>query len=90
MWTHREYTSLSLRLDDYMVKAAETTFGEVDAILMLVEPLGKILPEDENVMERLKNVKTPVILVINKIDGFDEEKVLKTTEIFSKAIILRK
>ena len=52
---------------------------------MLVEPLGKILPEDENVMERLKNVKTPVILVINKIDGFDEEKVLKTTEIFSKA-----
>ena len=73
------------KLDDYMVKAAETTFGEVDAILMLVEPLGKILPEDENVMERLKNVKTPVILVINKIDGFDEEKVLKTTEIFSKA-----
>ena len=73
------------KLDDYMVKAAETTFGEVDAILMLVEPLGKILPEDENVMKRLKNVKTPVILVINKIDGFDEEKVLKTTEIFSKA-----
>ena len=68
------------KLDDYMVKAAETTFGEVDAILMLVEPLGKILPEDENVIERLKNVKTPVILVINKIDGFDEEKVLKTTD----------
>ncbi len=73
------------KLDDYMVKAAETTFGEVDAVLMLTEPLGKILPEDENIIERLKKVKTPVILVINKTDCFDEEKVLKTTEIFSKA-----
>jgi len=72
------------KLDDYMVKAAETTFGEVDAVLMLIEPLGKVLPEDENVLERLKKVKTPVILVINKTDCFDEEKVLKTTEIFSK------
>lgn len=73
------------KLDDYMVKAAETTFGEVDAVLMLTEPLGKMLPEDENIIERLKKVKTPVILVINKTDCFDEEKVLKTTEIFSKA-----
>ena len=68
-----------------MVKAAETTFGEVDAVLMLTEPLGRMLPEDENIIERLKKVKTPVILVINKTDCFDEEKVLKTTEIFSKA-----
>lgn len=73
------------KLDDYMVKAAETTFGEVDAVLMLTEPLGRMLPEDENIIERLKKVKTPVILVINKTDCFDEEKVLKTTEIFSKA-----
>ena len=73
------------KLDDYMVKAAETTFGEVDAVLMLTEPLGKMLPEDENIIERLKKVKTPVVLVINKTDCFDEEKVLKTTEIFSKA-----
>ena len=73
------------KLDDYMVKAAETTFGEVDAVLMLTEPLGRMLPEDENIIERLKKVKTPVVLVINKTDCFDEEKVLKTTEIFSKA-----
>lgn len=73
------------KLDDYMVKAAETTFGEVDAVLMLTEPLGRMLLEDENIIERLKKVKTPVILVINKTDCFDEEKVLKTTEIFSKA-----
>ena len=73
------------KLDDYMVKAAETTFGEVDAVLMLTEPLCRMLPEDENIIERLKKVKTPVILVINKTDCFDEEKVLKTTEIFSKA-----
>ncbi len=50
------------KLDDYMVKAAETTFGEVDAVLMLTEPLGRMLPEDENIIERLKKVKTPVIL----------------------------
>ncbi|MCJ7855874.1 GTPase Era [Lachnospiraceae bacterium NSJ-143] len=72
------------KLDDYMVKAAETTFGEVDAVLMLVEPLGRVLPEDENVLERLKRVKTPVILVINKTDSADEEKIFKTTDIFSR------
>ncbi len=73
------------KLDNYMIKAAETTFGEVDAVLMVTEPLGRILPEDENIIGRLKKIKTPVILIINKIDCFDEEKVLKTTEIFSKA-----
>ncbi len=71
------------KLDGYMLKAAANTFDEVDVILMLVEPLGRALPDDENIIERLKKVKTPVVLVINKIDCFDEEKVLKTTEVFS-------
>ena len=73
------------KLDDYMVKAAETTFSEVDAVLMLVEPLGRILPDDENVMERLKKTKTPVVLVINKTDTADEEKILPTIDVFSRA-----
>ena len=73
------------KLDDYMVKAAETTFSEVDAVLMLVEPLGRILPDDENVMERLKKTKTPVVLVINKTDTADEEKILRTVDVFSRA-----
>lgn len=73
------------KLDDYMVKAAETTFSEVDAVLMLVEPLGRILHDDENVMERLKKTKTPVVLVINKTDTADEEKILRTVDVFSRA-----
>lgn len=72
------------KLDNYMVKAAETTFGEVDAVLMLTEPQGRVHPSDEHIIERLKCVKTPVILVINKIDTSDEKKQLETAKAYNE------
>lgn len=59
-----------------MVKAAETTFGEVDAVLMLTEPLGRMLLEDENIVVSLKMIKHRLYLLINKTDCFEEEKIL--------------
>ncbi|MCI1959235.1 MAG: GTPase Era [Clostridia bacterium] len=73
------------KLDNYMVKAAETTFGEVDAVLMLTEPQGKVHPADAHILERLKNVKTPVILIINKIDTADEKRQLETAKAYNEA-----
>jgi len=71
------------KLDSYMLKAAETTFSEVDAVLMLTEPQGRVHPSDENVMAMLRKVKTPVILVINKTDTADEKKQLETAKAYS-------
>lgn len=51
-----------------MVNVAEHTLKEVDVILWLVEPATFIGAGERHIAEQLKNVKTPVILVINKID----------------------
>lgn len=56
------------KLGEYMVNVAEHTLKEVDVILWLVEPATFIGAGERHIAEQLKNVKTPVILVINKID----------------------
>ena len=68
------------KLGEYMVKAAENAMNEIDVVLMLIEPTEKVLEKDKYVIERLKNVKTPVILVINKIDTIEKEKLLQVID----------
>ena len=56
------------KLGEYMVSVAEHTLKEVDVILWLVEPTTFIGAGERHIAEQLNRVKTPVILVINKID----------------------
>lgn len=73
------------KLGEYMVKAATTTLNEVDAIFYLVEAdpfIGKL---DQEIIERLKTVNTPVFLCINKIDSVSKEIILQTIDVYSKA-----
>ena len=77
------------QLGDYMEKAAESSLDEVDVVLLLVEPKGKVTAEDEAIIKLLpKSVadggKSTVILVVNKIDSVPQEKVARTIEVFSK------
>ena len=58
----------SNKLGEYMVSVAEHTMQDVDVILWLVEPATFIGAGERHIAEQLKNVKTPIILVINKID----------------------
>lgn len=64
------------KLGDYMVKVAQHTLSEVDVILWLVEPSTFIGAGERHIIEQLKKVKTPVILVINKIDTVKREEIL--------------
>lgn len=73
------------KLGEFMVKQTDTTLNEVDAILMLIEPTERVLESDKYVIERLKKVKTPVILVINKIDTVEKEVLLKVMDMYSQA-----
>ena len=80
------------KLGNFMVKSAETTLNEVDSVLMLVEPNVKVPEMDLYIIDRLKSVKTPVVLVINKIDTVDEATIKQVRTIYSdlypfKAII---
>jgi GTPase len=65
------------KLGEYMVSVAERTLKEVDAILWLVEPTTFIGAGECYIIEKLSGVRTPVILVINKIDTVKKEEILK-------------
>lgn len=66
----------SNRLGEYMVSIAERTMNEVDIVLWLVEPSTFIGAGEQHIAEQLRKVKTPVFLVINKIDTVKKEEIL--------------
>ena len=66
------------KLGEYMVNVAERTLGEVDLILWLVEPTTYIGAGERHIADQLRKVKTPVILVINKIDKVKKEEILES------------
>ena len=70
------------KLGEYMVRIAERTLNEVDIILWLVEPSSYIGEGDMHILEKLKTTKTPVILVINKVDTIPKEEVLPLIDEF--------
>lgn len=70
------------RLGEYMVSVAEHTLKEVDVILWLVEPGTYIGAGEQQVLKSLSRVKTPVFLVINKIDMVKKEDIIKTIEAY--------
>lgn len=62
------------RLGEYMVKVANRTLEEVDLVLWLVEPTTFIGAGERSIAEQLQTCKKPVILIINKVDTVDKEK----------------
>lgn len=64
------------KLGEYMVMVAERTLSEVDVILWLVEPATFIGAGERHIAEQLSQIKTPVILVINKIDTVKKQEIL--------------
>jgi len=72
------------KLGEYMVNVAERTLGEVDVILWLVEPSNFIGAGEQHIIEQLKKVTTPVILIINKVDTVDKEKIIEYIDTYRK------
>lgn len=61
------------KLGEIMVKAATDAFSNVDLILFVVDSSRKIGPGDRRIMEDLRGYKTPIVLVINKIDQIEDK-----------------
>ena len=72
------------KLGEYMVNIARHSLDEVDVALWLVEPSTFIGAGERHIIEQLKKVKTPVILVINKIDMVKREEVLLFIDAYRK------
>ena len=74
------------KLGNYMVNVAERTMSEVDVILWLVEPTDYIGAGEQHIIEQLRKTKTPIILVINKIDTVKKEMLLTVIDQYSKQL----
>ena len=74
------------KLGEYMVNVAERTLNEVDAILWLVEPTTFIGAGERHIAEQLKKTKTPIILIINKVDTVDKKEIIKFMDAYRKVL----
>ena len=74
------------KLGQFMVSVAERTLNEVDVICWLVEPSTFIGATEQQIIEKLKKCKTPVILVINKIDTVKKEEILNFIDAYRKCL----
>ncbi|MBB6020524.1 GTP-binding protein Era [Paenibacillus sp. JGP012] len=72
------------KLGDYMNETALNTLGEVEAALFLIDASEGMGGGDRYIAEQLKSVRTPVILVMNKIDKIAPEALLPLIEEYRK------
>lgn len=72
------------KLGDYMVNIAQRTLTEVDVILWLVEPGAFIGAGERHIIGQLQKIKTPVILVVNKVDTVKREALLPCIDMYRK------
>ena len=74
------------KLGEYMVTVAECTLKEVDVVLWLVEPTTFIGAGERHIAEQLSRIRTPVILVLNKIDTVKKEEVLAFIDAYRRIL----
>ena len=73
------------RLGDYMVNVVRESVADVDCVLLLVEPIPSVGPQEEALIERLRQAKVPALLVINKIDTVDKAGLLEVMAVYAAA-----
>lgn len=65
-------------LGEFMVKTADTSMRDADAVVLVVDTGKEITSVEENVIDYLKKSDIPAILALNKIDMYDREQLAKT------------
>ena len=73
------------KLGDYMVNAVKDSIADVDLTLLVVEPIASVGQQEQLLLEELAAKRTPVILVINKIDTVEKDKLLEVIAAYSEA-----
>lgn len=73
------------RLGDYMVQVVNNTVSDVDAAVLLVEPVARIGIPEQMLLDQLKALSLPAVLVINKIDTVEKETLLAVIAAYTQA-----
>ena len=79
-------TKADSKLGEYMYSAAVDTLKTSDLVMWLIEPSTFIGAGERNILEVLSRAKVPVLLVINKSDTCDEDRLGKTAETYNAAL----
>ena len=77
------------KLGEFMVNQATDAFKNVDVVLFVVDESKKIGPGDRKIMEDLRNIKTPVVLVINKMDLIEESDLFNLMKLYNEEGIFK-
>ena len=72
------------KLGDYMVNTVRESIADVDATILVVEPIPSIGAQEEVLIERLQATRCPAILSINKIDTIEKDKLLEVIAVYSQ------
>ena len=72
------------KLGDYMVNTVRESIADVDATILVVEPIPSIGAQEEVLIERLQATRCPAILAINKIDTVEKDKLLEVIAVYSQ------
>lgn len=73
------------RLGDYMVNIVRESVTDVDCVLLMVEPVAAIGPQEQALIDRLRDAGAPAVLLINKIDTVDKARLLEVMALYSAA-----
>lgn len=73
------------KLGDYMVNVTRDSIADVDMTILMVEPIASIGQQEQALIEQLNAKKTPVVLVINKIDTVEKDSLLEVIAAYSQA-----
>ncbi len=72
------------KLGDYMVNAVKDSIADVDLTLLVVEPIASVGAQEEALIEQLTARHSRVVLVINKIDTVEKDKLLEVIDVYSR------
>lgn len=73
------------RLGDYMVKVVRESVADVDAVMLVVEPIANIGPQEQELIRRMQESGAPGVLVINKIDTVEKQELLRVMALYAGA-----
>ena len=77
------YHRARTKLGDYMVSTVRESISDVDATILVVEPIPSVGAQEEALIERIRATRCPAILVINKIDTVEKDKLLEVIAAYS-------
>ena len=72
------------RLGDYMVGVVRQSVADVEAVVLVVEPVASVGPQEKELIAGIRAAKVPAVLAINKLDTVEPQRLLEVMAVYSQ------